>query len=157
MTEKSSVSDKLPSGGFRLFAAYFVSWLVVLYLAKRIYNSWHSKKVAARRSKWFGGHAERDAYEAALTEAASADPTSLSAEKEREAEERLRKLLLRRAMTDFRRILQLNTEKESLYNLMRSGAVSEDMWDEFKEAENEMQVEIFDLQAEAETFKQGTI
>ena len=29
------------------------------------------------------------------------------------------------------------------------------MWNEFKEAESAMQIEIFDLQAEAETFKAG--
>lgn len=150
-SSSSTIKEKLPSGGFRLFAAYFVTWLLVLYMAKRIYNSWHSKKVASRRSKWFGNHPEKEAYEAALTEMSD----SMTAEQEKEAEERLRKLLLRRAMTDFRRVLQLNGEKESLYNLMRSGAVSEEMWDEFKEAENEMQVEIFDLQAEAETFKTG--
>jgi translocation protein SEC66 len=155
----SNVKAKLPSGGFRLFGAYFATWLVVLLLAKKIYNTWYSNKVASRRSKWFGGHPERDAYEAAVKELGALldDPkTPLTAEAEKDGEERLRKLLLRRAMTDFRRILQINGEKESLYNLMRSGALSEEMWNEFKEAESEMQVELFDLQAEAETFKQGT-
>jgi translocation protein SEC66 len=142
-----------PSGGIGLFATYFLAWLFLLYVAKRVHSWWSSKRVAGKRSKWFGANPERDAYEAALG-ALSAD-TSNDPSDEKEAEERLRKLLLRRAMTDFRRILQLNTEKESLFNLMRSGAVSEDMWNEFKEAENEMQIEIFDLQAEAETFRKG--
>lgn len=143
-------SPKKETGGFPLFVGYFASWLLALYVAKRIYSAWHTRRQTARRFKWFGGHSERDAYETALS--ASTDQVD-----EKELEEKLRKLLLRRAMADFRRVLQLNTEKESLFNLMRNGAVSEEMWAEFKEAENEMQLEIFELQAEAETFKQGTI
>lgn len=70
-----------------------------------------------------------------------------------EDEEGLRKALMRRAITDMRRYMELNEEKESVYNLMRTGAISESMWEDFKAAEAEMQLEIFDLQAEAETFK----
>lgn len=58
-------------------------------------------------------------------------------------------------MTDLRRAWKLQEEKEPVYKLMRSGAIGEGMWGEFKEAESAMQIEIFDLQAEAETFKAG--
>lgn len=136
---------KQPYGGFKLFGAYLISWLVILIVFKKLYDLYLSRKRYA--FKWFGGHPERDAYEEALG----------STEENSEGEEKLRKLLLRRAMTDVRRLLQISNEKESLYNLMRSGALAEDMWADFKDAENEMQLEVFDLQAEAETFKQGTI
>lgn len=137
-------------GGLMLFAAYLLSWLIIIYVSKRIYSSWYRRQTEARRNRWFGGHPEKDAYETALALPEGSGDQMID-------EEKLRKLLLRRAMADFRRVLQLNQEKESLYNLMRSGAVSEDMWNNFKEAENDMQIEIFDLQAEAETFKQGIV
>ena len=136
-----------PRAGWKLFAGYLVVWLVLLLVFKKIYTSWRASRLKNRRNKWFGRHAEREAYEEAVA-AAARNPTPGD-------EETLRKALLRRAMTDVRRFVQLNSEKESLYNLMRSGAVSEEMWNEFKEAENEMQLELFDLQAEAETFKEG--
>jgi translocation protein SEC66 len=49
--------------------------------------------------------------------------------------------------------MELNDEKESVYNLMRTGAISEVMWNDFKQAEADLQLELFDVQAEAETFK----
>lgn len=68
-------------------------------------------------------------------------------------EEALRKALMKRAITDMRRLMELNEEKDSVYNLMRTGAISEQMWADFKTAENDLQLELFDVQAEAETFK----
>lgn len=38
---------------------------------------------------------------------------------------------------------------------MRSGAIEESVWQDFKAAENGMQREIYAVQAEAETFKPG--
>src|ERR1700733_15640018 len=58
-------------------------------------------------------------------------------------------------MTDIRRLWNIHEEKDSVYNLMRSGAISEEMWGEFKQSENELNLELYDLQAEAETFKEG--
>ena len=98
--------------------------------------------IGKKQKDWFGKHNEREAYEALLR----SDPTN---------EESLRKALLRRAMTDIRRLWNIHEEKDSVYNLMRSGAISEEMWGEFKQSENELNLELYDLQAEAETFKEG--
>lgn len=89
---------------------------------------------------WFGKNPDKEAYEELLR----TDPDN---------EEALRKALMRRAITDMRRLMELNDEKESIYNLMRTGAISESMWADFKTAENDLQLELFDVQAEAETFK----
>lgn len=89
---------------------------------------------------WFGKNSDKEAYE----ELVRTTPDD---------EEGLRKALMRRAITDMRRLMELTEEKESVYNLMRTGSISEAMWNDFKTAESELQLELFDVQAEAETFK----
>ena len=150
--EEEVISTKI-SGGGKLLASYLIAWFIVLLVGRKIYTAYREKLSKDRKLRWFGGeHPEKDAYERALADMPEGDDDASA----REYEEKLRKLLLRRAMTDFKRVLQLNGEKESVFNLMREGAVGEDMWADFKAAESDMQVEIFDLQAEAETFKPGT-
>ena len=58
-------------------------------------------------------------------------------------------------MTDVKRVWELQEEKEALHKLTRSGAIPESMWNSYKDADHDMQLEIYDLQAEAETFKPG--
>ena len=132
-----------------------------------LYYSTHKHCVLERKSRggadvdqhsnaWFGPHKEREAYENLLAKfdqssASDAAPASESSV----SEDTLRKALLRRAMTDLRRAWQLQDEHDSVRKLMLSGSISEDMWAEFKEAESAMQIELFDLQAEAETFRAG--
>lgn len=134
-------------GGWQLLG-YLFAWVLIFYFGRRLYCHYRNKRKIAAQDSWFGGHPERDAYEAAVGARASGDQSV--------DEEKLRKLLLRRAMTDMRRLLQITQEKEPLYNLMRSGAVSEEMWADFLEAERTMQVELHDLHAESETFKEST-
>lgn len=122
-------------------------------------------EIGKHSDAWFGPHREREAYESLLMQVQDSQQQQHSSpdgvdEKSPAAnpvdlEESLRKLLLRRAMTDLKRAWQLQEEKDSVYKLMRSAAISESMWEEFKEAENALQLEIYDLQAEAETFKPG--
>lgn len=62
---------------------------------------------------------------------------------------------MRRAMTDVRHMLKLQEEHDSIMALSRAGAISEEMLLEFKRAEKEVELEMFEVQAEAETFKEG--
>lgn len=127
-------------GGNVLALAYLVIWVVILVVFKKVYTKYLSK--SGRKKSWFGKHSERDAYESLL----QTDPDN---------DEMLRKALVKRAMSDIRRMRTLAEEKDSVYNLMRAGSISEEMWTEFKQAEQELTLEIYDLQAEAETFKRG--
>lgn len=129
-----------PNGGWLIASSYIGMWIILAVVLRWAYLTY--RKSQGQKSKsWFGKHAEKEAYEELL-------------KKEPENEEALRKALIRRAMTDVRRIRALNEEKESVHNLMKAGAISETMWNDFKQAENEIQLEIFDLHAEAETFKE---
>lgn len=91
---------------------------------------------------WFGENEEKILYEQLL-------------EKEPSNEEALKKALVRRCMTDVRRLMKLQEERDSVMSLSRSGAISEEMLSNFKLAEKELELELFEVQAEAETFKEG--
>jgi translocation protein SEC66 len=58
-------------------------------------------------------------------------------------------------MTDVRRMMKLQEERDSVMSLSRSGALPEEMLVDFKAAEKELELELFEVQAEAETFKEG--
>ncbi len=141
-TNATEAKPKRPiTGGWMLAGSYFVGWLVILVIFKLVYERYRARSRASRK-KWFPSHPEKESYEALLKDDSA-------------TEEALRKALLRRAMSDIKRIWQLQEEKDSLYKLMRSGSVPESLWANYKDADQEMQLEIYDLQAEAETFKSG--
>lgn len=94
------------------------------------------------KKEWFGINEEKEAYESAL-------------ESGEQDEEVLKKLLMRRCMTDIRRVTTLQEDKDSVMSLSRTGAISEEMLASFKSAEKDLEMEIFEVQAEAETFKPG--
>lgn len=94
------------------------------------------------RKSWFGPNEEKEAYERALEEG-------------EQNEEVLKKLLVRRTMTDVRRLIQLQEDRDSVQSLSRAGALAEDMLADFKLAENELELELYAVQAEAETFREG--
>jgi translocation protein SEC66 len=54
----------------------------------------------------------------------------------------LRSALLRRALIDVQRILQLREEKGPLQNLVRTGVVGEDMMEKINAAEKELEAEV---------------
>lgn len=132
---------KVENDGWILAGTYLIGWLVILVIFKMAYNRYQRKKLVNKK-KWFPEHPEKEAYEALITNG-------------EENEEVLRKALLRRAMTDVKRVWELQEEKEALQKLTRSGAIPESMLNSYKDADHDMQLEIFDLQAEAETFKPG--
>ena len=127
--------------GWILAGTYLIGWLVILVIFKLAYNRYQRQKQLEKK-KWYPVHPEKDAYEELVA-------------KGEENEEILRKALLRRAMTDVRRVWELQEEKEALHKLTRSGSIPESMLNSYKDADHDMQLEIYDLQAEAETFKPG--
>lgn len=139
--KKETDFKKIENDGWMLAGTYLIGWLVILIVLKLTYNHYQKKK-QLNKKKWYPNHPEKEAYEELIT-------------KGEENEEVLRKALLRRAMTDIKRVWELQEEKEALHKLTRSGAIPESMWNSYKDADHDMQLEIYDLQAEAETFKPG--
>ncbi|KAJ3026378.1 UNVERIFIED_CONTAM: translocation protein S66 [Siphonaria sp. JEL0065] len=67
----------------------------------------------------------------------------------------LMQALIRRAIVDVQRILQIREEKPQLQNLVRSGVVGEDMLENITLAEKEIELECQDVVAEAELYRDG--
>ena len=136
-------SPKSPQ--WSLVFGYFAIWFLTIYISHLIYKKYFSSKLARDKGEgdaWFGVHKEREAYEALVRDGNA-------------TEDALRKALLRRAMTDLRRAWQLASEKETIQKLVHEGSIGEGMLEEFQLAEKETQVELMNLQAEAETFRLG--
>ena len=140
-TKQPIDTQKIEFEGWKLAGTYLIGWVIILVIFKLTYNRYQRQKQFSKK-KWYPIHPEKDAYEELIA-------------KGEENEEDLRKALLRRAMTDLKRVWELQEEKEALHKLTRSGAIPESMWNSYKDADHDMQLEIYDLQAEAETFKSG--
>lgn len=57
----------------------------------------------------------------------------------------LRAALLRRAVEDIRRIIQVRTAKQACSTLLQRGSVGDDLWQRFLRAEKEMEDELRDV------------
>lgn len=61
----------------------------------------------------------------------------------------VRAALLRRAVEDIRRIIQIRTGKQACGMLLQRGSVGDDLWQRFQRAEREMEEELRDVVMEA--------
>ena len=57
----------------------------------------------------------------------------------------LRAALLRRAVEDIRRIIEVRTAKQACSTLLQRGSIGDDLWQRFLRAEKEMEEELRDV------------
>ncbi|KAI6131825.1 Pre protein translocase subunit Sec66-domain-containing protein [Pisolithus thermaeus] len=93
---------------------------------------------------YFPSHPERDVYVTLLQQT---DPPPHEA--------LLKAALLRRAMTDVSRVVKLREDKPALQNLLQKGSIGDDLWNSLLQAEKELEAEIMEVVAEANTFVEG--
>ena len=67
----------------------------------------------------------------------------------------LKAALVRRALTDVTRILRLREDKPALQALLQKGSIGDDLWASLLAAEKELEAEIMETAAEANTFVEG--
>jgi len=67
----------------------------------------------------------------------------------------LKSALVRRAMADVQRVLKIREDKPALQNLLQKGSVGDDLWNSLLAAERELEAEIVEVVAEANTFAEG--
>jgi translocation protein SEC66 len=67
----------------------------------------------------------------------------------------LKAALVRRAIADVQRILRIREDKPALQNLLQKGSVGDDLWNSLLAAEKELEAEIVEVHAEANTFVEG--
>ncbi|CAG8529090.1 10127_t:CDS:2 [Diversispora eburnea] len=91
---------------------------------------------------WFPEHTTRDIYISLLQQESATDL-------------QLRAALLRRAMTNIERVFKLREDRRALSILLHKGAVGDDLWISFTQADQENQRDMMEVTAEADTFKEN--
>lgn len=111
-----------------------------LYRQRQINN-------AAKLEGWFPQHKSRDVYLSLLhlDPAEASDGGDGEKKLSKVPDSVLKAALLRRALEDIQRIVQLRTSKPALQNLMQRGSVGEDLWQRLLRAEKEMEEEVKDV------------
>lgn len=56
---------------------------------------------------------------------------------------------------DVQRVMRLREDKPALQNLLQKGSIGDDLWNSVLSAEKELEVEIAEVVAEANTFVEG--
>lgn len=67
----------------------------------------------------------------------------------------LKAALIRRAMANVARVVKLREDKPALQNLLQKGSIGDDLWNSLLQAEKELEAEIMEVVAEANTFVEG--
>lgn len=93
---------------------------------------------------YFPQHRERDLYVSLLGKTDPPPPESL-----------LKSALVRRAMTDVTRIIRLREDKPALQVLLQKGSIGDDLWNSLLAAEKEIEAELIEVAAEANSYVEG--
>jgi len=125
-----------------------LAYIVVLTGSLMTFSSIYRKRKAnqsASLAPWFPPHLQRNIYLSLL---------HLEPEKGKEKvpvvpDSVLRASLLRRAVEDIHRIIQVRTAKQACSTLLQRGSVGDDLWQRFLRAEKEMEDELRDVVVEA--------
>lgn len=96
---------------------------------------------SANLKPWFGPHLQRNMYFSLL----QLDPENRDEKTAKVPSYVLKAALLRRAVEDISRLMQVRTAKSALSSLLQKGFVGDDLWQRFQRAEKEMESELRDV------------
>ena len=96
---------------------------------------------AASLAPWFPPHLQRNIYLSLL----HLEPEEGAEKAPKVPDSVLRAALLRRAVEDINRIIQVRTAKQSCGTLLQRGSVGDDLWQRLLRAEKEMEEELRDV------------
>ncbi|OAA64850.1 translocation protein (Sec66) [Cordyceps fumosorosea ARSEF 2679] len=99
---------------------------------------------SANLAPWFGPNLQRNVYMSLL----HAEPAEGS-QGPAVPESVLKAALVRRAVEDIQRLIQIKTAKQACSSLLQRGSVGDDLWQRFQRAEREMEDELRDVVTEA--------
>ena len=94
---------------------------------------------SANLEPWFGPHLQRNLYFSLLQMESAGEKGS------KIPDNILKAALLRRAVEDINRLMQIRTSKAALSSLLQKGNVGDDLWQRFQRAEKEMESELRDV------------
>ncbi|CAG9939227.1 unnamed protein product [Clonostachys rosea f. rosea IK726] len=122
------------------------AYVIVLGGALMTFSTIYRKRKAAQSANlepWFSPHLQRNIYLSLL---------HLSPEdggEKRVPDSVLKAALLRRAVEDLHRLVQIRSAKQACSTLLQRGSVGNDLWKRFQRAEKEMEEELRDVVTEA--------
>jgi len=122
-----------------------VLYIGIVISSLLIFSHFYRKRSAGKLyAPYFPLHPERDVYVTLLQQN---DPPVHEA--------LLKAALVRRAMTNVARVVKLREDKPALQNLLQKGSIGDDLWNSLLQAEKELEAEIMEVVAEANTFVEG--
>lgn len=95
----------------------------------------------ANLEPWFGQHLQKDVYLTLLHQ----EPEPGQEKAPQVPQSILRAALIRRAVEDIQRIIQIRSAKQACTTLLQKGSVGDDLFQRFTRAENEMEAELRDV------------
>ncbi|KAL2134750.1 hypothetical protein VTI74DRAFT_10906 [Chaetomium olivicolor] len=131
-----------------------LAYLVVLVGTFMTFSTVYRKRKAvesANLAPWFGPHLQRNIYLSLL----HMEPEEGSEKAPKVPDSVIRAALLRRAVEDIHRIIQIRTAKAACSSLLQRGSVGDDLWQRFQRAEKEMEDELRDVVMEANALVPG--
>lgn len=96
---------------------------------------------SATLAPWFGPHLQRNIYLSLL----HYEPEASEKKSPAVPDSVIRAALLRRAVEDIHRIVQVRSAKQACSTLLQRGSVGDDLWQRFERAEKEMEEELRDV------------
>ncbi|KAJ6596822.1 translocation protein sec66 [Mycena vulgaris] len=122
-----------------------VLYIIIVFGGLGVFSYIYRRNAASKSlPPYFPSHAERNAYVTLLQKTNPPASDSL-----------LKSALVRRAMADVQRVLRLREDKPALQNLLQKGSIGDDLWNSLLAAEKELEAEIMEVVAEANTFVEG--
>ncbi|KAF7793174.1 hypothetical protein EIP86_004283 [Pleurotus ostreatoroseus] len=122
-----------------------IFYVIIVFGGLWVFSSIYRRRSAAKvLEPYFPRHRERDIYVSLLQKTNPPTPDPL-----------LKAALVRRAMTNVHRILRLREDKPALQALLQKGSIGDDLWASLLAAEKELEAEIMETAAEANTFVEG--
>lgn len=100
---------------------------------------------SANLEPWFGPHLQRNIY---LTLLHMNPEDESDAKAPTVPDSVLKAALLRRAIEDLHRLVQVRSAKQACSSLLQRGSVGDDLWKRFQRAEKEMEEELRDVVTE---------
>lgn len=138
-----------------------VAYLTILIGSLATFSSLYRKRKlanAASLEPWFPPHLQRNIY-LSLLHLDPSDPSSTPADADKSLskvpDSILKAALLRRAVEDIHRIVQIRNAKPALQGLLQRGSVGDELWQRFQRAEKEIEEEVKDVVSEVDTSKTG--
>lgn len=128
------------------------AYLLVLGGALMTFSTIHRKRKvveSANLAPWFGPNLQRNVYLSLLHMERDDDPPASKPAAPLIPQSVLRAALLRRAVQDIERLIQIKNSKQACSSLLQRGSVGDDLWKRFQRAEKEMEEELRDVVTEA--------